>query len=63
MALFDKAFTHGHPVKIGHKIYHVWASYKKRVDAAQDAGDARERGHLARVIKRGDRWLVALRRK
>jgi len=63
MAHFDKAFTNGHPIKIGGKTYHIWASYKRRVDAAQDAGDARERGLLARIIKREDRWIVALRRK
>lgn len=63
MAYFDKAFKNGHPVKIGGKVYHIWASYKRRVDAAQDAGDARERDLLARVVKKGDHWLVALRRK
>lgn len=63
MAYFDKAFTHGHPVKIGGKTYHIWASYKRRLEAAEDAGDAREYGLLARVIHKGDRWLVALRRR
>lgn len=63
MAYFDKAFTHGQAIKIDGKIYHVWGSYKRRLEAVEDAGDAREYGLLARVIKRSNptRWIVALR--
>lgn len=65
MSYFERAFTHGHPIKIGGKVFHVWASYPRHTKAADDAEDARSDGYNARVVKRTNptRWIVALRRK
>ena len=59
------AFTHGMRTRIEGEVFYHYHSYTRKLDAKEDAGDARQYyGLNARVIpKSNGRWAVVLQKR